>query len=67
MRLQGWPELVMSRGRTVVENNTLNVARGSGRYIARRQPEVMVNAKTPANSSRLPGLLGLKGKAWQRA
>ena len=67
MRLQGWPELVMSRGRTVVENNTLNVARGSGRYIARRQPEVIVNAKACANASRLPGLLGLKGKAWQRA
>jgi dihydropyrimidinase len=67
MRLQGWPELVMSRGRTVVENNSLNVARGSGRYIARRQPEVTVNAKASGSASRLPGLLGLKGKAWQRA
>jgi dihydropyrimidinase len=67
MSLQGWPELVMSRGRTVVENNTLKVARGSGRYIARRQPDVTVNSKTPDSASRLPGLLGLKGKAWQRA
>ena len=67
MCLQGWPELVMSRGRTIVENNTLKAARGSGRYIPRRQPEAIGSAKTSASASRLPGLLGLKGKAWQRS
>ncbi len=35
---KGWPEIVMSRGRIVVENGELKVARGSGQYIARGQP-----------------------------
>ena len=65
--LQGWPELVMSRGRIIVEGNTLQAVRGSGRYIPRRPPEAIVSAKTSASASRLPGLLGLKGKAWQRS
>jgi dihydropyrimidinase len=63
-QLRGWPELVMSRGRVVVQDNILQVERGSGRYIARRSPEVMNPASLPPSSSRLPGLLGLKGKAW---
>jgi dihydropyrimidinase len=70
-QLRGWPELVMSRGRVVVEGNTLQVERGSGHYIARRSPELMpIVQKTGANqaqqntASRLPGMLGLKGKAW---
>jgi dihydropyrimidinase len=70
-QLRGWPELVMSRGRVVVEGNTLQVERGSGHYIARRSPELMpIVQKNGANqaqqntASRLPGMLGLKGKAW---
>lgn len=63
-QLRGWPELVMSRGRVVVQDDSLQVERGSGRYIARRSPEVTVPAGTSPGASRLPGLLGLKGKAW---
>jgi dihydropyrimidinase len=35
---KGWPEIVTSRGRVVVENGKLNAARGSGQFIARGQP-----------------------------
>jgi dihydropyrimidinase len=63
--LLGWPEVVISRGRVVVENNSLQVARGSGQYIPRRSPEVMLATHKVSTSSRLPGLLGLKGKAWR--
>ncbi|MFN0299214.1 MAG: dihydropyrimidinase [Burkholderiales bacterium] len=36
---KGWPEIVTSRGRIVVEGGKLNVARGSGQFIARGAPE----------------------------
>jgi len=39
--LRGWPEVVLSRGRVVVQNNTLNAGRGSGRYVPRGKPEPM--------------------------
>ena len=35
---KGWPELVTSRGRIVVEGGKLKVDRGSGQYLARGQP-----------------------------
>ena len=35
---RGWPELVTSRGRIVVEKGELRVARGSGQFIARGRP-----------------------------
>ena len=35
---KGWPELVTSRGRIVVEDGKLKVARGSGQYLARGTP-----------------------------
>jgi dihydropyrimidinase len=35
---KGWPEIVTSRGRIVVEDGKLKVARGSGRYLARGVP-----------------------------
>jgi dihydropyrimidinase len=63
-QLRGWPEVVVSRGRVVVQDNELLVERGSGHYIPRRSPEVTLPAKTAAGPTRLPGLLGLKGKAW---
>ncbi len=34
-KLTGWPEIVISRGEVIVENGTLNAARGRGRYLAR--------------------------------
>ncbi|MSQ20159.1 MAG: dihydropyrimidinase [Betaproteobacteria bacterium] len=36
---KGWPELVTSRGRIVVEDGKLHVARGSGQFIARGASE----------------------------
>jgi dihydropyrimidinase len=63
-RLRGWPELVMSRGRVVVSDNQLQVARGSGRYIARRSPDATLTKPGTAPASRLPAMLGLQGKAW---
>jgi dihydropyrimidinase len=35
---KGWPRMVLSRGRIVVENNQLKVARGSGKYLPRGVP-----------------------------
>ena len=32
-RLRGWPEIVISRGRVVVEHGKLNAARGSGEFL----------------------------------
>jgi dihydropyrimidinase len=63
-RLRGWPELVMSRGRVVVRDNQLQVARGSGRYIPRRSPDAVLPQPGTAPASRLPAMLGLQGKAW---
>jgi dihydropyrimidinase len=63
-RLRGWPELVMSRGRVVVQDGQLQVARGSGRYIARRSPDATLPAAGTAPASRIPAMLGLQGKAW---
>ncbi len=40
--LRGWPEVVLSRGRVVVRDNTLNAERGSGCYVPRGRPEPMV-------------------------
>ena len=63
-RLRGWPEVVLSRGRVVVQDNQLQVARGSGRFIRRRSPDAVLPAAGTAPASRLPGMLGLHGKAW---
>jgi dihydropyrimidinase len=37
----GWPEVVVSRGRVVVEDGRLLAERGSGRYLRRDSPTVM--------------------------
>jgi dihydropyrimidinase len=63
-QLRGWPELVMSRGRVVVQDGQLQVGRGSGQYIARRCPDAALCASSSPTPTRLPGMLGLKGKAW---
>ncbi|HZX88817.1 MAG TPA: dihydropyrimidinase, partial [Reyranella sp.] len=39
--IQGWPEIVVSRGRVIVEDGKLDAERGSGRYLRRASPEVM--------------------------
>ncbi|CAN5688639.1 dihydropyrimidinase [soil metagenome] len=36
--IQGWPEVVINRGRIVVADGALQVARGSGRYLPRGAP-----------------------------
>lgn len=64
-QLKGWPELVISRGRVVVRDGSLQVARGSGRFIARQCPEPARIGQRPSRSN-LPGLLGLKGKVWEQ-
>jgi dihydropyrimidinase len=38
MNVKGWPTTVLSRGRVVVENDTLHAERGSGKFIARGVP-----------------------------
>jgi dihydropyrimidinase len=35
---RGWPQIVLSRGRVVVEGGELKAARGSGQYLARGVP-----------------------------
>lgn len=62
-KITGWPETVLSRGRIVVQEGELKVERGSGKFIVRQCPEPASMGRGPARS-RLPGLLGLKGKAW---
>ncbi len=36
MEVTGWPKTVISRGRIVVEDETLHVARGSGQFLERQ-------------------------------
>jgi dihydropyrimidinase len=43
-KLQGWPEIVISRGRVVVENNSLNAERGSGQFLKRKPSDVLFNS-----------------------
>jgi len=39
IKIKGWPTTVVSRGRVVVENDTLNAERGSGQYLPRAVSE----------------------------
>ncbi len=39
--LTGWPEIVISRGRIVVENNALNAERGSGQFLKRKASDML--------------------------
>jgi len=62
--LRGWPEQVFSRGRCVVRDDTLQVERGSGRFIARGRPDPLSNR--PAASlerGRFSELVGLAPRA----
>ena len=59
--LQGWPETVFSRGRCVVQDNQLQVARGTGHYLARGRPEPLARQSAPSpERGRLSELIGLK-------
>ena len=59
--LQGWPETVFSRGRCVVQDNQLQVARGTGHYLARGRPEPLARQSAPSpERGRLSELVGLK-------
>lgn len=42
-QLKGWPEIVINRGRVVVENNTLHAERGSGRFLKRKASDMLAN------------------------
>ena len=42
IRVKGWPETVLSRGRLVVDNGELHVERGSGEYLSCQLPDAAV-------------------------
>ena len=44
-RITGWPEVVLSRGRVVVQDQTLQVPRGSGQYQRCGVPEPVLKAR----------------------
>ena len=49
--LTGWPTTVINRGRVVIAHNELQVARGSGEFIARGKPGPLVNAPASSGSA----------------
>lgn len=63
--VQGWPEVVISRGRVVVEDGRLHAERGSGLYLRRGAPDVplrdpkLESARRPFGSV-LKALVGLE-------
>ena len=63
-QVRGWPEVVISRGRVVVQDNTLQVERGSGQYIKRRRPAaeyMSAGAGGTSAASAVAKTLGRKG------
>jgi len=46
--IKGWPEVVLSRGRVVVEDGQLHAEPGSGRYLRRASPEIMSSRRPDA-------------------
>lgn len=64
--LRGWPEVVISRGRVVVQDGQLHAERGSGEYLRRCAPDVprrdpaLAAARRPFGSV-LKALVGLEG------
>jgi dihydropyrimidinase len=56
---KGWPEIVTSRGRVVVEGGELKAARGSGKFLARGVPGPLATARSLDGPARkLRNLLG---------
>ena len=48
-QITGWPEVVISAGRVVVEKGTLLAERGSGRFIKRGTPEPVLRQRLSGN------------------
>ena len=63
---KGWPEIVINRGRVVVENNELKVERGSGQFL-KRKPSDMLASPTGISAAvarqMLRSLVGMGGPA----
>ncbi|MYZ43924.1 dihydropyrimidinase [Schauerella aestuarii] len=51
--VQGWPEIVVSRGRIVVEDGVLDAERGSGRFLVRGTPEPVLRQRLNGNPTAL--------------
>ena len=51
--VQGWPEIVVSRGRVVVEDGVLDAERGSGRFLVRGTPEPVLRQRLNGNPNAL--------------
>lgn len=51
--VQGWPEIVVSRGRIVVEDGVLDAERGSGRFLVRGTPEPVLRQRLNGNPNAL--------------
>ncbi|HXV61474.1 MAG TPA: dihydropyrimidinase [Vicinamibacteria bacterium] len=62
-RVTGWPITVLSRGRVVVEDNTLQVERGSGAFVAREKPAAADPTGRPVPERQLARRLGTS-EAW---
>jgi len=50
--IKGWPEVVVSRGRVVVEDGQLHAERGSGQYLRRDAPRLAWPLRRPGTSQR---------------
>jgi dihydropyrimidinase len=48
-QVQGWPEIIISRGRIVIDQNGLQVAPGSGQFIKRGTPEPVLRQRLNGN------------------
>lgn len=62
--LQGWPDVVLSRGRVVVDHGVLQAERGSGQYLRRGAPdlprrEAKADSPSRAHGHVLKALVGL--------
>jgi dihydropyrimidinase len=51
--IKGWPEIVVNRGRVVVEGGKLQVERGSGQFIPCGAPEPIKQERKPSTEMRL--------------
>jgi len=61
--IQGWPTTVVSRGRVVVQDNTLHAERGSGQFLRRDKPVFPAPSSTATSKPRstfLKALIGLE-------
>ncbi|MCL4802204.1 MAG: dihydropyrimidinase [Burkholderiales bacterium] len=51
--IKGWPEIVVNRGRVVIEGGKLQVDRGSGEFVPRGAPEPLKQERKPTTEMRL--------------